>query len=714
MKPIIYEFRLNDLVFHPMYKDDLSIEYAMESGQQFFRKKLNGKIVFIGSDFNLINSWDFNQEMILKIRQSSNNGLTWNEVFRGRFMKTDCKWDTDNKRVEVQPEVLDDYNDVIAGLDKEYNLIQLSPETEALNIVKRPLIQSYKPGDNVISCFLGGTYWEQEVTEPVSDTNKLVNNYYFALASEMREINITANGASVPQVAGMYAGKDLLFNKKGGEYKITLKNIGENQNGKLYAVYIIRLSDNKELYNTNAFLGTDITTDRLKFKPSENSGVTGNPIGSAINYDIYMRYFLDVDKISDLNTYPIPTNDIVADNRNYKRCIGYGFDLAHLSYGYSDKPTKYGRNNDGKYYAEPNDMFGNKYYPLARSSWGNVSVWFTFDIIDAYIEQSARKTYKLKDTYPLASVINVLLEQFSDVVHYGTSDYSQFLYGGYNPVSYQQFTLLLTQKSNVLHGDYDQPAQKAMVTLNTILKALRDIYRCYWYIEDSKLKIEHISFFMNGGSYNSMPEIGTDLTELTNPKNGKKWGYLTSNYEFDKSDMPERYQFAWMDDVTEAFEGYPIEILSKYVSPGKIEDINVGSISTDIDYMLLNPSEISQDGFALFAAVGSKGNYSLPFVERNVNGMQLTLQNGYLSWITLQPNYYTSDLPAKQVVINNEDVEVYKTSRKRKQKAKFPTLSDLDPKKLVKTYIGNGQVEKITLNLSSRIQEVTLKYDTEQ
>jgi hypothetical protein len=48
------------------------------------------------------------------------------------------------------------------------------------------------------------------------------------------------------------------------------------------------------------------------------------------------------------------------------------------------------------------------------------------------------------------------------------------------------------------------------------------------------------------------------------------------------------------------------------------------------------------------------------------------------------------------------------------QKVKFPSLDSINTTKLVKTYLGNGQIEKISVNLSSRINQVTLKYDTEQ
>lgn len=68
-------------------------------------------------------------------------------------MKTDCTFNDDDKTVEVQPETVDEYNNVLAGLEKEYNLIELAPEIQFINIKKRPLIQIYVPGDSIVSCF---------------------------------------------------------------------------------------------------------------------------------------------------------------------------------------------------------------------------------------------------------------------------------------------------------------------------------------------------------------------------------------------------------------------------------------------------------------------------------------------------------------------------------------------------------------------------------
>lgn len=87
---------------------------------------------------------------------------------------------------------------------------------------------------------------------------------------------------------------------------------------------------------------------------------------------------------------------------------------------------------------------------------------------------------------------------------------------------------------------------------------LRDCFKCYWFIEDGKFKIEHIQYFRNGGSYSGGVVLSHDLTKELNLRNGKPWAFNTSEYSFDKVDLPERYQFKWMDDVTAAFEGLPI------------------------------------------------------------------------------------------------------------------------------------------------------------
>lgn len=711
----------------PNYKDDLTLDYELETNQRFYRAKLSGKINFVRTDYDIINDAPFDSEFFLYIEKSDDWGQTYNQYYKAKFMKTDCTFNDDDKLVTVQPETTDQYDDVLAGLEKEYNLITLAPTIQRITINKRPLIQIYVPGDSVVSCFLGGTNWEQDANA-TSDQSALVQTYHFALCNILKEIQITPNG-SPAVIGGLYTGR------------MATGASANNFEGKLYPelnvnyyIYIsqqridglpfgaVAVEIRKQSDDTAMFRYTKATTspfDTLEFDLTavEGSGATGTMHADMKSYNIYARYLCDVEKIDDLNTYPLPADDIVDNNRNYRRSIGYALDVAFISNNFSDTPTEWGLADNGKYFAPPYSIYGQTFYPIARSTWRYASLWFGFYLFDWILEEKARKAYTLRDAFTLSSCINVLLKEFAPgITHEATPEYSQFLYNTNNPISGQSFKLLISQKSNIINGEYQTPAQKAPVTLQQIMTMLRDIYKCYWYIEDGKFKIEQINWFRNGGSYGYNPIIDYDLTQLENVRNGKKLAFATSEYSFDKVDMPERYQFEWMDDVTTPFEGLPIEITSKYVTAGKIEEINISNFTSDIDLMLLNPGEISSDGFALFAAVtpSGGGQLELPFTRQTVDNVEYYLQNGYLAFINIQPTYWVYDMPARRFKINNTPNYAIGIERKKKQTLNFPAgTTDPNPMQLVKTYIGNGQVDKLSVNLCSRNIKATLKYDTE-
>lgn len=713
---------------HPIYKDDLAKEYELETNQRFYRAKLSGKITFVRDDYDYINRQSFDNEFLYCIEKSDDGGRTWFQYFQGKFMKTDCTFNDYDKKVVVQPDANDDYNDVLAGLEKEYNLITLAPAIQRITINKRPLIQIYVPGDSVVSCFLGGTNWEQDANA-TTDQNALIQTYHFSLCNMLKEIRVTANGTP-SDIAGLYTGRMAtdsstdtfsgnLFPENNNLYyiHITQQKINGMPLGFGLAVVEIRRRHD----DATLFIYTKATTspfDILEFdlSPANGSSATGTMHADMKSYNIYARYLCDVEKINDLDTYLLPADDIVDDNRNYRYAIGYNVDVAFISNKFSDTPTEWGLADNGKYFAPPYSIYRQTFYPIARSTWRYASLWFGFYLMDWRLEEKARKEYTLRDAFSVASCISVLLNQIAPgITHEATAKYSQFLYGGDNPISGLNFRLFVSQKTNIINGEYQQPAQKAPTTLQQFTNMLRDCFKCYWFIEDGKFKIEHIQYFRNGGSYSSEVVLSHDLTKELNLRNGKPWAFNTSEYSFDKVDLPERYQFKWMDDVTAAFEGLPIQVISKYVTPGKIEDVNVSNFTSDIDMMLLNPGNMSSDGFALFAAVPptSGSQWTLPFTRQTVNGVEYFLQNGYLAFINLQPTYWVYDLPARMVSINGSETDAYGIERKKKQTLIFPANDDPNPMQLIKTYIGNGQVDKLSVNLCGRNIKATLRYDTE-
>lgn len=712
----------------PNYKDDLTLDYELETNQRFYRAKLSGKINFVRADYDIINDAPFDSEFFLYIEKSDDWGQTYNQYYKAKFMKTDCTFNDDDKLVTVQPETIDQYNDVLAGLEKEYNLIELTPQIEYLTIRKRPLIQIYVPGDSIVSCFLGGTNWEQDANA-TTDQNALVGTYHFALCNILKEIQITPNG-SPSAIGGLYIGRmktganannfeGNLYPELNVDYYIYISQ--QRIEGLPFGGVIAEIrkrSDDTVMFRYSKATISPFDTLEFDLTAVEGSGATGTMHADMKSYNIYARYLCDVEKIDDLNTYPLPADDIVDNNRNYRRVIGYAIDVAFISNNFSDTPTEWGLADSGKYFEPPYSIYGQTFYPIARSTWRYASLWFGFYLMDFILEEKARKAYTLHDAFTLSSCINVLLKEFAPrVTHEATPEYSQFLYNKNNPISGRSFKLLISQKSNIINGEYKTPARKAPITLQQIMTMLRDIYKCYWYIENGKFKIEQVSWFRNGGSYGYNPIIDYDLTQLENVRNGKKLAFATSEYSFDKVDMPERYQFEWMDDVTTPFEGLPIEITSKYVTAGKIKEINISNFTSDIDLMLLNPGAISSDGFALFAAVtpSGGGQLELPFTRQTVDNVEYYLQNGYLAFCNIQPTYWVYDMPARNFKINNSPYYAMGgLERKKKQTLNFPAgTTDPNPMQLVKTYIGNGQVDKLSVNLCSRNIKATLKYDTE-
>ena len=592
---------------YPLYSGDLAKEYSLESGQQFFRAELNGDLTFISDDYDYIVGQSFDTQFGVKISISYNAGSTWQQTWYGEFWKTDCKFDQDAKTCIVRPKLSDVYTAILNGWEKEFNLIELAPAIENVKIDKRPMIQVYVPGQSVVGCFLSGMGWEQECN-PITSNQELIDTYKFANLKTIRICRITQQGT--PTIPDAYAGaapsiEGNAYSYTNGTYRF--KYSYETTGGVATQTWWIeRVSDSAVMWRY-VLTGQGPAVGDKTITMSAVTG-SGTVIVDIHDMPVYARYVCDVEQINGVSTYAIPDNDIVPNNRNYHRVIGYDFpDTILYSVRLSTTPTPYGIYQPGQYYDLPaGAWYLGDVFPIARSAWGRVSLWFTFSSMDWLVEQAARAPFVLKDAYPLASVISVLLQQIApNVTHQQNTNYSQFLYGS-NPITGIRTTPVITPKSNLIYAGYDQPAQRAPITLKQVLDMLRDCFRCYWYVDSgNRLRIEHIRYFNNGMSYSGTPGVGVDLTTIQVPRNGKKWAFGKDAWQYDKPEMTSRYQFGWMDEQTQLFDGYPIDIIAKYVQENKIENIDVQHFSSDVDYILLNPSVISKDGFALMLCVDS-------------------------------------------------------------------------------------------------------------
>ena len=705
MNPI-YRFELNGQSCKPIYSTSLEKSFDKQSQEQFFRESLSGELTFVSGDYAMIMAMPIDFQFLLDMFISYDNGQSWTLYWQGTFWKTDCDIDEDGKKLIVKPTAKDAYLSVLAGLDKEYNLIELAPEIGAIKADKRPLTQIYVPGETTIGCFLGGMWWEQEC-EAITNTNDLTSIYHFGLKADYRVLETSGNTyPPVPAVIVGNAPSTTNYTITQGDYRFeySRSSAGSGQWNEVYSVYWQNILSWQANITTN---NPGVIPNTVVLSPVASA--SGNLTLYIKDVSIYGRLIVDTPTNLGVPLPTIPADDIVADNRNYHYCSPFTqFDIA-FSAELWPTPTQWGMYQPGKYYNVPDNQ--HTYYPVGRSAWDASSIWMVSTLHPA--ESQWRQPFVIRDAYPLYSVISVLLNEIAPgITHAGTSDYSDFLYGQ-NAIREIEQTLLLTPKSNIIFSGYDQPAQKAPITLRNVLDMLRDCFRCYWWIDSqNRFRIEHIDYFNNGGSYSSLPTVGIDLVQNTVTRNGKAWSFARNQYKFEKPEMTARYQFGWMDDVTQVFEGWPIDIVSRYVNPEKIEEITINRMSSDIDYILLNPSEISKDGFVLLSAVASAGadyQYELPYVYYQ---NEYYIQNGNAAFTYLQ-RYYFYDLPARRYEINGIQGTALGIKKLKTQQLTFPALNDPNLLQLIRTNLGNGTIEKLSINLSSRQATVTLRYDTE-
>lgn len=719
------KFIYNLNTVNPHYKD-LSKKYAKESGQEFFRISLDGKINLFGQDYEFVANSSLEDQLIFIVDKYNRTSGKWIEYYKGEFNKTDCKFDYDKKKCELKTTAIDDYSEVMNKYENTYDLIKLAPAITHINLCKRSLMQVYVRGANSISNFFGGIYWEDDVNEAIDDHNALINKYYFSYVKAGNEFYV--RNAGISDVNGVYAGTNGYWSCWNG---FTCKMELVDNNSTKYWIRIYRNSDNVLLYQSERqWAAADVNNKYINREDIKMVNVSNSSdtfiIESPFVYHIYQRLLCDVDTVEDSegvkSTYNLPSDDFVTDNRNYKKCIGLIGGLFFCTSRTVDEPTRYGVNDYGQYFTNQftSSISGlGKPLPISRNSWANASLWYVYeDFAYKFFEERLRKQYTLRDSYSIAAVIKALLNKIDPTLkHEATAEYSHFLYDETVPLSMDRFYVYITQKTNILKGEYDQPAQKAEISFEDLMKMLRDCFRCYWYIEDGKFKIEHISFFMKGGSYSYNNDVQLDFTKLIDRFNKKPSAYFQSEVEYDKSDLNQRYEFGWMDDVTDLFGGVTIDVNSNYIQKDKNEDINISQFSSDVDYMLFNPNNFSNDGFALLCPIMQKDTQklTLPIVETQLtdeNGdiYSVIAQNWYASW-TYLIRFYMYDMPANSIYCNIlGNLHINSVKMCMKHTVEFPIEEDLDELELIKTSIGDGKIDEYSVNMNTRTAKVKLMY----
>lgn len=707
----------------PVYSK-LTMKYKKESNQEFLRKSLEGKINLFGQDYEFLKSSSIDSNYMLLIEHWNNH--KYEDYYTGLFNKVTCKFDYEKCKCELKLTTLDQYTELLSKYDNTYDLLQLGVAQTDITLHKRPIVQLYVRGSKTVTSVMANTYYEHEVDSSFDGSAwDLAQDFMF------NNINVTAEllikNAKLQDINGIYAGvgeghwsgitsaldTNNTKNKNGYIIKTTASEFITNHGRTEIKLGILNPATQEILYESDFFYDDATGVELINKTNSSDKCI----VDYIFREQIYARLLCDVDSIGGRPTYNLPSNDFVNDPAasNYHKCIGLSADLVKVIATpiTTKEPTKFGKNDYNEYFT--NYFYTGLLYsdlrvmPLCRNSWVNSSLWFLLDY--SFFENANSKEYTLKDGWNIADVIMTLLAEIDPgIKHRAISEYSDFLYNGSGEINTKRFEVFLTQKTNILKGEYDQAAQKAEISFKDIMDMLRDCFRCYMFIEDGKLKIEHVSYFYNNNTDNNTYDITFKLDRF----NKQHIQYFQSEIEYGLSDLYPRYEFSFADDATFAFDGLAIDVNAVYTKETSKNEISISKFSSDIDMMLYNPSEFGEDGFALMCCKKVANKYAVPIValkmHENNREYEVELQNGYAAFLNLV-SFYMYDMPAYNIKSNIAVIEVKGLKHFMKHTIQLPVEHTLAGYSYINTSFGPGKIDNIDIDMNTMQYKIDLLYN---
>lgn len=711
----------------PILEDESALDFAPQTNEVFYRAKLNGTLSF-RFEFDAILAKGYNYTHIVVLQCYNDSDNTWKECWRGRFCLTDCEIDYDTNTINVQPETLDRYTAILDALENEYNLVKLAPDKQYVDILIRPCLQVYSLNNNKITNYVGNSWWESSCDAiSYTDTSQLGK---FRAVGDYFAVQITWG-------SGTYAGKTINYTGK--------TNNNHYLTGKIYNGDTVIGTDTIHVARSDQ-QGDDISLLQITKDNVYQCSVTFsyhgaglepistwvNPQGDAAEvnaqwYDIYNRILVNTDlNYIDIGNdrlifYDLSADDMAGVNLNYNKCIGINYNTIQVDlYDATQvEPTQWGMSYyEDRYFKKLPDVPPIHYSPVGIDLWKYISLWW-YPQTDAGEEITYKqicdvmaKKQRIADCYTLSSTITKLMEKAG-----WTGSIISKVLNGTNDYIGDSFIPVIAPRSNVISSYYSTPAQNAPISLAMCFNMLKNVYKVYWYIDDNNdLHVEHISYFRNGlAYYDDQTGLLVDLEARLHTDTKSNKVFCQNKIKFDKQDMPETFTFGWADVQTKPFDGWPIKCLDAYVQKGMTDEHSEGKFDSDVDYVLTSPSDVTKDGFFLFAvpANGGSTDWSLKvqpvrITDEEGETYDIEIQNADAAFVKIHESFWRYDMPCEQLNVNNANTVALTTGNFKSQSIEYADtimadlLTDIaNCIKVIRTQQGDGHIKSMSVNLNS-------------
>lgn len=616
----------------PLHGDDLSISIDRAEGEWYYTRNLDGKLVFMGGDYDWIMGQEFDGTFTLNIKESHDNGATFYDYFTGTFSRASLEIDQDNKQATLNG-LKEGVEDLIKnGKNEDYDLMKLIPDSYAKEVQGQvpPALAMVDYRSKTIDhsdMFCGGAATGNGYKSNKnnwSETGSVLSDSSWNFLKVYAEAKVIMNDHS-SDAEGMYSGEiEYIPRPTAADTSDSVRTVNGtiyNNNGNGYRLQIYVSRDAGHVYRTVVYVynsnGQLITAtedpqahidETGYYTPSSWSFTPWLPNQNFEKIDVYFHYIR-----ATLLTQSGGNADNVLDTGDYYKRMaafeGSGLQVT-ITANTSDQPNGHrmvpGTDEYGgtpQYFAPPDES--GDWIPLAEENWKYASMWYTIQpsVANGLTDPDKFGSFRWTRCWTIGCCIMHLLKRVTNdkVVFTETTVYSQFLYGNPNPVEgHEPFQWLVTQKSNVMHPAASGAA-RCIVRLDWFLELLRNAFNCYYWFErrnDGKydFKIEHVEYFRRGGAYNGDLADQLNLTRLKPVRNflrngqpAKRYADQTNRYTFDLDGMVEKYTYSWQGDGGgDDFKGNPMYFRAGWIEKGSIDDRQVDNIFADLGWLMLN------------------------------------------------------------------------------------------------------------------------------
>ncbi len=301
--------------------------------------------------------------------------------------------------------------------------------------------------------------------------------------------------------------------------------------------------------------------------------------------------------------------------------------------------------------------------------------------------------YSMRD----AMRMDIILKYFKKQIAGDEDLISEFFTNATNPVTgiaSKTKNLYLIQKSDWKRWGSSNRAIKADTSFREFMDDIRNLFNVYWDIDSNgNLVVEHLSHFegIEGLDFSASSQI-----------NGN------AKYKYDESKFYSSETWGLNDTYEDEFLGRSIIYTGDCTKKDNTLNHEVRLISTDVIGICKNSDQVSDVGFVMVTVDVDK-----KVVDGNSVLKNTTFANADLAMTNLHANYWKHGRVLATGTMNDTATTFTSVSKKRKQEitVKLCDIINFNPAAMIKTQLGWGNVESVSIKLNSGEAKISLLHE---